>query len=110
MGSTRIRTVFGSGSLIPTAWEWVTVGILHHENCSSPEILDVRALLAATFGGPNTITADANGARAVFSADVDGDGDLDVLSASAAFNGSEIAWYENDGSQNFTPYTITTSA
>lgn len=89
----------GRSALLRFGQQWTAV-----------EGLEVRALLAATFGGPNTITADANGARAVFSADVDGDGDLDVLSASAAFNGSEIAWYENDGSQNFTPHTITTSA
>ncbi len=41
-------------------------------------------------------------------ADVDGDGDIDVLSASAANN--TIAWYENDGSENFTTHAITTSA
>ncbi len=41
-------------------------------------------------------------------ADVDGDGDLDVLSASV--DDDKIAWYENDGSQNFTAHTITTGA
>ena len=41
-------------------------------------------------------------------ADIDGDGDIDVLSASTTDN--KIAWYENDGSQSFTPHTITTSA
>jgi hypothetical protein len=40
--------------------------------------------------------------------DVDGDGDMDVLSAS--FYDLKIAWYENDGNENFTPHTITTSA
>ena len=50
------------------------------------------------------ITTAAIGARSVYVADVDGDGDLDVLSASS--NG--IAWYENDGSQNFTSHTVTT--
>jgi hypothetical protein len=60
------------------------------------------------FGGQNTITTSANTAQSVFAADVDGDGDMDVLSASA--NDSEIAWYENDGSGNFTPHTITQSA
>jgi len=44
----------------------------------------------------------------VFAADVDGDGDMDVLSA--AENNDTVAWYENDGSQNFTTHTITTSA
>ncbi|MCP3934649.1 MAG: hypothetical protein GY708_04675, partial [Actinomycetia bacterium] len=41
-------------------------------------------------------------------ADVDGDGDLDVLSAS--FNDDKIVWYENDGSESFTAHTITTGA
>ena len=60
------------------------------------------------FGGQNTVTTGAVGAESVFAADVDGDGDLDLLSASAYDN--QIAWYENDGSQNFTAHTITTAA
>ena len=42
-----------------------------------------------------TITATADLAASVFAADVDGDGDTDVLSASYADD--RIAWYENDG-------------
>jgi hypothetical protein len=42
-----------------------------------------------------TITTSANGATSVFAADVDGDGDLDVLSASN--EDDKIAWYENLG-------------
>jgi uncharacterized delta-60 repeat protein len=56
----------------------------------------------------NTIDAAADGASSVTAADVDGDGDLDLLSAS--FHGDTITWYENDGSENFTTRTITTSA
>ena len=43
-----------------------------------------------------------DGANSVFAADVDGDGDMDVLSASQYDD--KIAWYENDGrpSQNST--------
>ena len=37
-----------------------------------------------------------------------GDGDMDVLSASVLDD--KIAWYENDGNENFTPHTITTGA
>ncbi|QQS30070.1 MAG: VCBS repeat-containing protein [Sphingobacteriales bacterium] len=48
-------------------------------------------------------------ARSVYTADLDGDGDLDVLSASYWDN--KIAWYENDGTGNFgTQQIITTSA
>jgi len=56
----------------------------------------------------HTITTDANGVRSVYAVDVDGDGDMDVLSASSSDD--KIAWYENDGNENFTPHTITTSA
>jgi hypothetical protein len=46
--------------------------------------------------------------RSVYAVDVDGDGDMDVLSASSVDD--KIAWYENDGQQTFTSHTITTSA
>ena len=41
------------------------------------------------------ISNSADGARSVYAADVDSDGDIDVLS----FSGwdSKVAWYENDG-------------
>ena len=41
-----------------------------------------------------TISSDADDARSVFAADVDGDGDLDALSASRGDDA--IAWYENE--------------
>ncbi len=48
----------------------------------------------------------ADGASCVHAIDVDSDGDIDVLSASATDD--KIAWYENDGLQNFTEHAITT--
>ncbi|MEE8060111.1 MAG: DUF4347 domain-containing protein, partial [Pseudomonadales bacterium] len=75
--------------------------------------VDVTAVNdAPTFNTPsftgNTITTGALSPWSVTTADVDGDGDLDVLSAS--FDDDTIAWYENDGSENFTARTITTAA
>ena len=43
----------------------------------------------------HTITRNALDAVEVFAIDLDGDGDIDVLSASAQDN--KIAWYENNG-------------
>ena len=63
-----------------------------------------------TFGAQQVITTSADGAYSVYSADLDDDGDMDVLSASS--EGNKIAWYENtDGNATFgTQQVITTSA
>lgn len=58
---------------------------------------------------PHAITTSAMGANAVFAADMDQDGDLDVLAASK--DDDTVAWYENDGSGGtWTKHLITTSA
>ena len=56
------------------------------------------------------ITAAANGAISVFAADLDNDGDIDLVSASQDDN--TIAWYENNGAETptFTASTIAVSA
>ena len=53
----------------------------------------------------HAISDSANYAVSVHAADVDGDGDMDVLSASEYDD--KIAWYENDGSESFTEHVIT---
>ena len=45
------------------------------------------------FGPQQIVSQDAENARSVYAADLDGDGDNDVLSAS--ITGNKIAWYEN---------------
>ena len=56
------------------------------------------------------IATNATGAASVFAADMDGDGDMDIVSA--AYIDHTIAWYENDGAANpsFSAADITTSA
>jgi FG-GAP-like repeat/Secretion system C-terminal sorting domain len=60
-----------------------------------------------SFGPEVIINPNADNARWVDVIDMDGDGDMDVLSASQ--NDDRIAWYENDGAQNFTQFDITTT-
>ncbi len=56
------------------------------------------------------IPTNADGAYSVFAADMDGDGDMDIVSAS--YNDDTIAWYENNGASNpsWTKAVIATSA
>ena len=42
-----------------------------------------------------TITSSADGIYSVYAKDLDNDGDMDIMSASA--NDDKIAWYENNG-------------
>ena len=69
----------------------------------------LRAVMIPLRGGENDgaanptwtasdITTSADGAASVYVADMDGDGDLDIVSASA--NDNTVAWYENDGAAN----------
>ena len=61
---------------------------------------------AGTFGPEQVITTSATGVQQVVAADLDGDGDLDLLSASTNGNvrghPAKIAWFENtDGAGTF---------
>ncbi len=63
---------------------------------------------ADVFRQPQLITTNADGARSVTVGDLDGDGDLDVVSAS--FNDDKIAWYENtDAAGSFGPQQLVTT-
>ena len=70
--------------------------------------IDDPVAASGIFGATNVVGESADGAFSAIAADVDGDGDMDVLSASRLDN--RIAWYENDGGQNFTTHTISTMA
>lgn len=53
----------------------------------------------AQFGPVVSITTAANGLQSLTVADIDGDGDMDVLSAS--YDDRKLAWYRNDGAGGF---------
>ena len=60
------------------------------------------------FGPQECIIRSADGAQSVYATDLDGDGDMDVLSASELDD--KIAWYPNNGSGNFGPQQVITTA
>ena len=60
-----------------------------------------------SFSAQRVITTDADGAKSVRAADLDGDGDADVLSAS--WNDDKIAWYENFGDGEFSAQRVITT-
>jgi len=61
-----------------------------------------------SFGSQQVITTEAEHAQSVYVADLNGDGDLDVVSASSADD--KIAWYENTDAQGtFGPQQIITT-
>ena len=70
-------------------------------------LLLISSIFAQLTFTENIISTNANGAESVFATDVDGDGDMDVLSASEYDD--KIAWYENEGNQVFTEQVITTN-
>ena len=87
-------------------------GLLHHGWSADGEVEDH----VLTIAGPITSVGLFSNAKvigsppslySVFSADVDNDGDMDVLADVHSTN--QIVWYLNDGNQNFTPHVVGTS-
>ncbi len=73
----------------PTAWPFLQ------------DVVWCENLGGGSFGPMQTISSNASKANSVFSADLDGDGDEDILSASA--NDNKLAWYENLGGGTIGP-------
>ena len=67
-------------------------------------VLTPSLVAQTTFGAQQTLTTTADRVRSVYATDLDGDLDVDVLSASR--NDDKIAWYENLGGGNFAPEQI----
>ena len=78
-----------------SGWAGEDDKIAWYENDTAPEFSDEQV-----------ITTAADGANCVYAADLDGDGDLDVLSASSPDH--KIAWYANDGTGHFGPQHVIT--
>ncbi|MBG43661.1 MAG: hypothetical protein CL530_06800 [Aequorivita sp.] len=63
------------------------------------------SFVIAQFGAQRIITTEADGSRIICAADVDGDGNIDMLSANNF--GNNLTWYKNlDGLGNFGPQNI----
>ena len=63
--------------------------------------------MEASFGPEQVITTNAALAQSVYATDLDGDGDIDVLSASEADD--TVAWYENQGGGTFSKAKVVTT-
>lgn len=68
----------------------------------------IQLNIYSQFGTQQIITTDIVSPRSVYAIDIDGDGDVDILSGSAS--DGKVAWYENtDGQGSFGPQRIITT-
>src|SRR5690606_10549946 len=95
--ATSVRSVYaidldGDGDIDVLSASYADNKIAWYENMDG----------AGNFGNQIVIATDAIGARSVYAADIDGDGDIDVVSGSGDPFEGKVAWYENtDGLGNF---------
>ncbi len=66
------------------------------------------AASSGSFGGARLISSTSVDPQSIVAADIDGDGDMDLASASSGDN--TVAWYENNGRGSFTVHVITMTA
>jgi hypothetical protein len=89
----------GDGDMDVLSASWTDNKIAWYENTDG----------AGTFGAQNVISTVAMNASSVYATDMDGDGDMDVLSASN--DDHKIAWYENtDGDGTFGAQQVISTA
>ncbi|WP_445474591.1 FG-GAP-like repeat-containing protein [Methanococcoides methylutens] len=67
-------------------------------------ILDESMSGEASFAEPVNISTTVGEINSVYATDIDGDNDIDVLTASLDDN--KLIWYENSGGQIFTPHSL----
>ncbi len=91
---------YPGGLVVGNIYYW-RIDAVNPADPSSPWKGDVWSftVTAPLFGGQSVITTQADTARDVYACDLDGDGDNDILSASASDD--KIAWYENQGGGTF---------
>ncbi len=67
-------------------------------------LISCNVLLAQNLFTEHVVFYDFGNAVSIAGADLDGDGDIDMVAS--AFSGNYVAWMENDGMQNFTKHMI----
>ena len=92
--SVAVADIDGDGDVDMVVGAQITGEIVWHANEDG----------TGSFGPGQVVTSSADGLRSVVAADLDGDGDVDL--ASASFNDNTIAWYSNNGSGTYGPRVI----
>jgi len=94
--SVSAADVDGDGDTDVLSASCVDDKIAWYENVGgSPSVFVERILTEDPDGVPGPLRGFADGTTSVFAADLDGDGDTDLLSTSS--NDDKVAWYENKG-------------
>lgn len=84
------------------------VDILTATGCNNEILWYENTNSEGVFGEEQLITSIAQYAFCVYAADIDSDGDMDVISASR--DDDKIAWYQNDGNGNFGTQLVVSTA